>query len=147
MDANAFNVLLKDLRAYSDEDKKDGSSSSEGFIKKVDADILFVSNSAKKRLTRIQFFDMMIALASAKSPKTHSASECLTTLMESHVLKFLTFTETGIDAFREEKLYNLPVDKLFKARREELVKIYKDFSGAEQAPGERKVTSINEYVD
>jgi len=100
--ASSFGVLLSDMKVIEGE----GGKGEGGFIRKADADLIFVGCSTRKNLSRVQFIDALFALAKAKFPKTHSLIECFNAFMEEHVLNnCVVFNKP--DTFRERRLFNL----------------------------------------
>ena len=122
-----------------------GFDDSGQLLRKVDADLIFVTCSTRKNLSRVQFFDALLQLSQKKYAKTHSALECFEKFMKSHVTQNVTCEP--LSQFRQLYLYNLEVDSVFKSRKEKLVNVFKRFSGREESPGERKLMSFGEFLD
>ena len=155
---NAWNQFISDINVIDEGGDGDGAAAavSNKVFNRVEADLIFVSACAtgKKTLNRHEFLDAICQVAASKYIKFRPKGKDEKRAMLGEAVKMLSEKniETGAERdtevdFRKKYLYNKRADNIYRDSKQELMKVFKKFSGKEDKPGEAKTMSMSEYLD
>lgn len=154
---NTTTTIRKESTSTSSNPTKKSAALAKGCTR-TEIDMIFISNAiigpkhelnGRRSLCRFQFFECLIGLAAAKFCSTgicKDKASALEKLIEDHIKPYAERDDSM--KFRENILITEAIDSTLKACKENIEKVYKNYSGLENLPTEiSKTVSIKEWIN